>query len=301
MGPTPAAESSVSARRPVTLATVLLALLIFSFAFVASKNVPGLLEILLLRRLRLDAGARYASTTLVRYAIAFSGTAWALGTLGIGWSSIQWLAAALTFGLGFGLQEIFANFVSGIIILTERPVRLGDVVTIGETTGSVTHVQIRATTITDWDGKELIVPNRVFVTGNVVNWSRAVTLKRITVPVGVASDSDTAVVQAKLLEVARDHRRVLAAPKPLAVLVKFGESTLDFELRVFTPELHPARKLAIQHELISEINTRLLASGIEIAFPQRDVRIRQIPPLTLPTPPAKEEPPSGDAPAKGKA
>ena len=112
------------------------------------------MEIVILQRLPLDAGARYAASTVSRYLIVVTGFLLGFRAVGIGWSSVQWLIAAMTVGLGFGLQEIFANFVSGIILLFERPIRVGDTVTIGDITGTVTRIQIRATTILDWDNKD---------------------------------------------------------------------------------------------------------------------------------------------------
>ena len=155
----------------VTLADLILALGIFGFTWFAGRNLPGLLEIAVLQKLPLDAGARYAASSVTRYAIMVVGVAIGMRQFGVGWQSVQWLVAAMTVGLGFGLQEIFANFVSGMILLFERPARVGDTVTIGDITGTVTKIQIRATTILDWDNKELIVPNREFVTGNLVNWT----------------------------------------------------------------------------------------------------------------------------------
>ena len=125
----------------------------------------------ILQRLSFDAGSRFAVTTVVRYVIVVVGVVVTFGQLGIGWSKVQWLVAAVTVGLGFGLQEIFANFVSGLIILFERPIRVGDIVTIGGFSGRVTQIRIRATTIRQWDRKELVVPNKEFITGQLINWS----------------------------------------------------------------------------------------------------------------------------------
>ena len=129
------------------------------------------------------------STRLLRYAITAIGIIVTFGAMGLRWSGIQWLVAALSVGLGFGLQEIVANFVCGLIILFERPFRVGDVVTIGDQTGTVTRIQIRATTVTDWDRRELIVPNKEFITGKLINWSLSDPITRVVVPVGVAYGS----------------------------------------------------------------------------------------------------------------
>ena len=187
---------------------------------------------------------------------------------------MQWLAAAITVGLGFGLQEIFANFVSGLIILFERQVRVGDAVTVGNISGKVARIQMRATTITDWDRKELIVPSKEFVTGQVLNWSLSDTILRAIIPVGVAYGSDTRLAYDTLLAAATENHNVLEDPEPTVRFVLFGESSLDFELRVFIP--HPDLLLETKHELHMAIDQRFRDEGIEIAFPQRDIHIKSI-------------------------
>jgi potassium efflux system protein len=199
--------------------------------------------------------------------------------IGFDWSKIQWLVAAMLVGLGFGLQEIFANFVSGLIILLERPVRPGDTVTIGETSGEVLRIQMRATTIRDWDRKELIVPNKEIVTGRVVNWSLSDTTLRIVIPVGIAYGSDTELATEILSRIAAEHPKVLDAPKPQVIFSQFGASALVFELRVFVP--HSEHSNRVTHELHSAIDRELRQAGIEMAFPQLDLRIRSVDPSVL--------------------
>ena len=135
-------------------------------------------------------GASYAITTILNYAIIVIGAMTVFGSLGVSWDKLQWLAAALSVGLGFGLQEIFGNFVSGLIILFERPVRIGDTVTIGTFSGTVSKIRIRATTITDFDRKEVIIPNKAFVTERLINWSLSDTVTRVVIRLGVAYGSD---------------------------------------------------------------------------------------------------------------
>lgn len=258
----------------VTAADLFIAVIIAAITLFASRNLPGLLEITVLQRLPLDAGARYAASTVSRYLIVLIGFLMGFRAIGVGWSSVQWLVAAMTVGLGFGLQEIFANFVSGIILLFERPVRVGDTVTIGEVTGAVTRIQIRATTVLDWDNKELIVPNREFVTGNVVNWTLSSPTLRIVQRVGIAYGSDTRLATDVLYQVAREHPQVLAEPEPVVVFTEFGDSTLNFELRVFVSGLAHFRRA--RHELNTAIHERFRDNHIEIAFPQRDLHVRSV-------------------------
>ena len=159
---------AIEATRATTLFDLGLALLIFATTLIAAKNLPGLLEMLLLHRLPIDAGLRYTIGTVSRYVIIVVGAVVGCQSLGLAWVKVQWLIAAVSVGLGFGLQEIFANFVSGLIILFERPVRVGDVVTVGDVTGVISQIRMRATTITNWDRKEYIVPNKEFITGRLL-------------------------------------------------------------------------------------------------------------------------------------
>ncbi len=264
----------VAAMKWITLGDVLLGGVILFVTVVAGRNLPGLLEIAFLQRLPMDPGGRYAITTVSRYVITLVGVAVAFWMIGIGWTNIQWLVAAMTVGLGFGLQEIFANFVSGLIILFERPMRVGDVVTIGGTSGSVSKIRIRATTITDGDRKELIVPNKEFITGQLINWTLTDSILRMVIQVGVAFGSDIAHARQLLLQAARDDNRVLRDPPPTAVLDQFGDSTLRFELRVFVCGLDAFAD--IRHDLNTRVDQLFREAGIEMAFPQRDVHVRSV-------------------------
>ncbi len=259
---------------PITLASLLLAVVIFIMTFFISNNIPGLLEIVILQRLPFTPSGRYAITSIVRYVIIIIGFAMTFSALGIGWSKVQWLAAAVTVGLGFGLQEIFANFVSGIVILFERPVRVGDVVTLGTISGKVSRIQMRATTITDWDRKELIIPNKEFVTGQVINWSLSDSILRIVISVGIAYGSDTKLAYDILMSIARNNPDVLKDPEPSAHFITFGDSSLHFELRIYIPD--PDLFLKTRHELLLEIDRRFREAKIEIAFPQREIHIKNL-------------------------
>ena len=263
-----------SVPRWITLADALLSGTIVLLTIVASRNLPGLLEIAFLQRLPLDPGGRYAITTVSRYVITLVGLSIAFWMIGVGWSNVQWLVAAMTVGLGFGLQEIFANFISGLIILFERPMRVGDVVTIGGISGSVSRIRIRATTITDGDRKELIVPNKEFITGQLINWTLSDTVLRMVIRIGVAYGSDIGLVRQLLLQAAHEDARVLHDPPATAVLDQFGDSTLNFELRLFVGGLDAFPD--IRHDLSARIDHLFREAGIEMAFPQRDIHVRSI-------------------------
>ena len=256
----------------ITLRHLGLAFLTACVTWILVRNLPDLLEIALLQRLPLATGERYAVTTIVGYSVLVIGVILTFGILGVGWSKVQWLVAALGVGLGFGLQEIFANFVSGLIILFEQPIRVGDTVTVGGIDGTVSRIRIRATRIIDWNRKELIVPNKEFVTGQVINWTLSDQILRLIIPVGIAYGSDTRLANDILHNIAREHPEVLKDPEPQALFVAFGESSLDFELRVFCPSIKIF--LRLRHELHMAIDQAFREAGIEIAFPQRDIHIR---------------------------
>ena len=258
----------------ITVADIGVALIVLLATYVAFRNLPGLTEIVVLQRLPLDAGSRYALSTVLKYTITIIGLAAAFGALNISWSNVQWLAAALTFGLAFGLQEIFANFISGLIILAERPIRIGDTVTVGSVSGTVTRIRMRATLITDWDRKELVVPNKNFITGEVINWSLSDPTLRLIIQVGVGYGEDVRKAEKILLEIAKKAANVLKDPKPYVVFGGLGESTLDFELRVFIP--HVDHILTVKTELHMRIIERFREEDIEIAFPQRDLHVRSV-------------------------
>jgi potassium efflux system protein len=260
----------------ISLGDVLLAMVALLIGTVAARNIPGLLEIVLLKTFARDASVRYAAVAVTRYLIVIAMVFASVGLLGIRWNDLQWLAAAVSVGLGFGLQEIFANFVAGLILLFERPFRVGDVVSINELSGTVRRVQTRATTIVDWDGKDIIIPNKALITERFVNWTLSDTVTRIVIKVGVSYDSDPAQVRSELLDLARAHPAVLYDPAPVALFLLLGGSTLDFELRCFVREI--GDRLRTIDDLNGRIIRRFRECGIAIAYPQMDVHLHR-PPL----------------------
>ena len=258
----------------VTIRDVLFSAMIFVVTYFGVRNIPGMLELLLLQRLPLDAGARYAVTSIFRYLLLVVGGIFALGYLKIPWSNYSWLVAAISVGLGFGLQEIVANFVSGLILLLERPVRVGDVVTIDGTTGIVSRIQMRATTVTNWDNQELVVPNKDLISGKLLNWTLSSVVNRIALKFGVAYGTDPEHVQNVVLQAIESNRGLLKEPPPMVTFENFGDNSLDFTLRCCVSTIE--RRWIIVHELNVAINQALAKENIAIPFPQRDVHI--IPP-----------------------
>jgi potassium efflux system protein len=257
--------------KSVTLRDLLVSLMLFGLTFLGVRNIPGLLELLLLKQLPLDAGSRYAVSTIVRYIITVAGVILALNFLKIPWNKYSWLVAAISVGLGFGLQEIVANFVSGLILLLERPVRVGDVVTIDGTTGIISRIQMRATTITNWDNQELVVPNKDLITGKLMNWTLSSVINRVAADVGVAYGSDPEQVKEILMKVADENPDVLDDPPPLVSFEQFGDSSLNFKLRYCITSM--SRRIMIVHAINTAIYRHLTEAGIEIPFPQRDVNM----------------------------
>ena len=264
---------------PITLANISMAVIVAVTTIIAGRNLPGLLEVILLNRLPMNPGARYAYSTVSRYTITAIGIIIVFNTIGIKWANLQWLVAALSVGLGFGLQEIVANFVCGLIVLFERPFRIGDTVTIGDISGTVTRIRIRATTVADFDRKELIVPNKEFIVGRLINWSLLDKRIRIRVPVGIAYGSDTKLAQELLLQAARKNPHVLSEPAVDAVFKGFGDNSLDFELRVYINGIE--NWWSMQHELNVSIDNAFKEAGVTIAFPQRDVHLDATGPLDV--------------------
>ncbi|WP_201224414.1 mechanosensitive ion channel domain-containing protein [Halochromatium roseum] len=264
---------------PVTLADLGLILVIATAALIAVKNLPALLEILLLKNTEVSTSGRYTLVTLTRYTITAVGLLLIVSTLGLQWSQVQWLVAALSVGIGFGLQEIVANFISGLIILFERPVRVGDTVTIGDTTGTVTRIQIRATTIRNWDKQELLVPNKEFITGRLLNWTLTDQLNRVVIPVGVEYGSDTRKALALLTEVAAEHPKILDDPAPMITFEGFGDNALNLVLRCYLDTLE--FRLLVLTELHQAIDDKFRAARIGIAFPQRDIHLRSAEPIEI--------------------
>jgi potassium-dependent mechanosensitive channel len=264
---------------PLTLGDMGAGLLLGALALFAARNIPALLELTILQRLPMSRASRYAFTTLTQYLVAMVGIIITFNALGLQWSSIQWLVAALSVGLGFGLQEIVANFISGIILLFEQPIRVGDVVTVNNTTGTVTRIRIRATTIVNWERQELIIPNKAFITGELINWTLSDTVNRLTVTVGVAYDTDTRKAMQLMQDAAIEHPRIISDPAPRITFEGFGDNALNLVMRAYLSDLD--NRLVTITELHQAILDKFRAAGIEIAFPQRDVHLDVSKPLEL--------------------
>ncbi|WP_197454893.1 mechanosensitive ion channel domain-containing protein [Stieleria varia] len=256
----------------VSLLDIAYAILATGAIFLASRNLPSMLELLVLSRTTLDSGARYAISSLLSYVVLVVGALVIMNLLSVPYQQLGWLLAAISVGLGFGLQEIVANFVSGIILLLERPVRVGDVVTIDSTTGVVSRIQMRATTVTSWDRKELVVPNKDLITQKLLNWSLSNVINRLTLEIGVEYGADPDHVREILRDVVTSHPEIMDDPPPLINLETFGDNALIFHVRFYLATLEA--RIEVTHQVNARIAKALSKAGISIPFPQRDVHLR---------------------------
>lgn len=249
-----------------------LVVLIFLLIYVTGKLKLWLVE-RVLARARVDIGVGQAVGSIVRYAIIAIGIILILQTAGIDLSALTVLAGALGIGVGLGLQNVASNFVSGLIILFERPIKVGDRVEVGKITGNVLQISLRATTVVSNDNIAVIVPNSDFISSSVINWSYTDRDVRFNIPVGVSYRSDPAEVKKLLLEVAGEHAGVLKQPPPDVLFDGFGDSSLNFVLRVWTRD-YTSRPGVLRSDLNFAISKKFKENNIEIPFPQRDLHIR---------------------------
>lgn len=264
----------VESLEPITLGAVLIAILVLIITTQLVRNLPALLELAILQHLDLTPGTGYAITTITKYLLMLVGGLVGFSMIGIEWSKLQWLVAALGVGLGFGLQEIFANFISGLIILFEKPIHIGDTVTIRDLTGSVTRINTRATTISDWDRKEIIVPNKAFITEQFINWSLSDSVTRVVLTVPAPVDADTEEVTKILIAAAHRCSLVIDTPAPEAFLVDLQQGIQIFELRIFAAEM--GHRMPLRHEMHQLILAGFREHGIDMPFPPFQMRLESI-------------------------
>lgn len=258
---------------PVTLGTLFyLTILILALFYATAKLNTWIVE-RLLSKSRVDLGVRHAIGTIVRYIVVALGSIIILQTAGIDLSALTVVFGALGVGVGFGLQSITNNFVSGIILLLERPIKVGDRIEVGDVHGDVVNISPRATTIVTNDNIAIIVPNADFISSKVVNWSYTNRDVRFNFPIGVAYGSEPEKVRRVLLEVARAHRGVLKEPGPSVLFSEFGDSSLNFLLQVWTRDFSTIPRV-LRSELYFAISQAFKDHEIEIPFPQRDLHIK---------------------------
>jgi len=241
-------------------------------AIVLARFVRFALDEEIMARLPMTTGAASAASRLVYYLLLVIGLLMALAAAGFELGQLTLVVSALGVGLGFGLQNIVSNFVSGIVLAFERPFQIGDVIEVGQQSGRVLSIGLRATNVRTPDGAEVIVPNSTFISGNVINWTLSDRMRRIELTLGVAYGSDLRRVQAIIQQVIDRMPDLARSPEPLVVFTSFGESALNFRVLVWTPD--GDRTLVTTSELALAINDAFQEAGIEIPFPQRDIHIR---------------------------
>lgn len=260
----------------VTPGSVFIVVIVCYTTILCSRAIRAFLKNEVLPRYDAEKGVQVSISKLAHYATLSIGFLILLRMLGFGFQQIAILGGALSVGIGFGLQAIVNNFVSGLILLFERPIKLGDMIEVGDEMGEVKELGLRATTVQTLDHAEIVIPNSELVTGSVVNWTLAERLARVRVPVGVAYGSDIEKVLRILFTCANDNPLVLSTPKPQALFLAFGSSSLDFELRVWIPNV--IDKFDVLSELNQDIEYEFQTAGIEIPFPQRDLHLRSVDP-----------------------
>ena len=263
-----------------SITDLLFAAIVFAALLAATRWLQRILETRVFPQTRLDAGLRNSLKTTVGYAGLLIAVAAGISTVGIDLSNLAIIAGALSVGIGFGLQNVVNNFVSGLILLVERPVKVGDWIVVGEHQGYVQRINVRATEIQTFQRSSVIIPNSELLSSALVNWTHKDAVARIDVPVGVSYASDVDLVRDTLLEVATSHPEITRDPEPFVLFTAFGDSSLDFELRCFIPQAGEVFRIAT--EIRFEIVRRFRERGIEIPFPQRDLHLRGLDALTAP-------------------
>ncbi|QAV23324.1 miniconductance mechanosensitive channel MscM [Proteus hauseri] len=263
--------NGVNTIQPITMGSILVAVLVIIITAQLVRNLPALLELAILQHLDLTPGTGYAITTMTKYSITLIGSIVGFSLLGIEWSKLQWLVAAMGVGLGFGLQEIFANIISGLMILFEKPIRIGDTVTIRNLTGKISKINTRATTLSDWDRKEIIVPNKAFITEQFINWSLSDSITRIVMTIPAPAECNSEQVTNVLLEAAQRSTLILDNPAAEVYLVDLQQGIQIFELRVYAAEM--GHRMPARHEIHQNILAAFAEHGIALPFPPFQARV----------------------------
>ena len=258
----------------ITLGLVIISAGILYGSFLASSIIQKFLMDQVLAKRRVETGVRVSIARLVHYVLIFVGFVVALLALGFEFTKLTIILSALGVGIGFGLQGIVNNFVSGLILLFERPVRVGDFIELGEKWAEIKKIGLRATTVQTFDQADVIIPNADLVTNQVINWTLSNRRVRLIIPVGVAYGSDISLVMETLIACTKENSKIAEEPAPQVLFLKFGESALEFELRVWV--LDAENRLVVSSELHQEIDRRFRKTKIEIAFPQRDLHLRSV-------------------------
>ncbi|MBN2425933.1 MAG: mechanosensitive ion channel family protein [Calditrichaceae bacterium] len=257
---------------PVSLSSIFMFIIMMIVFYIVSRMVNRIVFRKLLLRLKIEESKRFTMVRLTHYIIMIVGAIVSFQFVGIDLSGLAVIFGLLSVGIGFGLQNVTSNFIAGLILLFERPIKIGDRILVGDTEGDVTTINIRSTTIKTMDNVSIIVPNSEFVSNKVINWSHGDTSVRINIKVGVSYNSDLDMVLNTLLEIAREHPKVMKHPEPDVLLSEFGDSSWNMTLRIWiaNPQRYPVTKSEINCAIVRKFREK----GIEIPFPQTDLHVR---------------------------
>lgn len=264
---------------PITISSLLVFLFIFTFFILLAKLLTRAMRSRFLARMNIDEGTRYNLERITYYSIAVIGAIVAFQFIGINLSGLAVIFGLLSVGIGFGLQNITSNFISGLILLFERPIKVGDRITVGDTEGDVMEINMRSTTIRSLRNISIIVPNSEFISERVINWSYGDKKVRLNIEVGVSYTSDLDTVLRCLKEVALQSENVLKTPEPAVYLINFGDSSWNMQLRCWIE--NPKKHWEVQSELNCAIVRKFRENDIEIPYPQRDLHVRSSIPLEI--------------------
>lgn len=257
----------------ITLGLLLWLIISITAIFILSELIRKVLANKILSRYDLDLGTRQSIATIVKYILICLGFITILQNTNVDLSALGILAGAIGVGIGFGLQNITNNFISGLIILFERPIKIGDRIEVNGVNGDVVKISARSTMVVTNDNISIIVPNSQFIDSPVINWSHHDRNVRFNIPVGVSYKENPERVKEILIQVAKDNPGVLKSPGPDVLFDNYGDSSLNFNLRIWTTE-YTSKPRVLKSQLYYEIFKRFSAEGIEIPFPQRDLHIR---------------------------
>jgi small-conductance mechanosensitive channel len=263
----------------VTVASLFIFLLILVGLLILAQLLTRFIYKRVISKLPVEESTRYILQRLMRYTLGIIGAVIAFQFIGIDLSSLAFILGLLSVGIGFGLQNVTSNFISGLILLLERPIKVGDRITVGETEGDVIAINMRSTTIRSIDNIAIIVPNSEFISSEVVNWSHGDKKIRINIDVGVSYASNLDTVLRSINEVARENSKVLTNPEPVVHFVSFGDSAWNLTLRCWIAE--PTEYRQVASDINCAIVEKFIDNNIEIPFPQRDLHLRSATPLVI--------------------
>lgn len=266
-------------KTPVTVASLVMFFIIFFIFFIISRIFNRTILKNLLARTGMDTALQYTIIRITHYILMIIGAIVAFQFVGINLSGLAVIFGLLSVGIGFGLQNITSNFIAGLILLFERPIKIGDRVTVADTEGDVIAINMRSTTILSLNNIAIIVPNSEFISSNVINWSYGDLKTRFVIDVGVSYGSDLNLVLKTLREIADSHPGVLREPPPDVLLDSFGDSSWNMKMRVWIAD--PKNHYIIRSELNCAIVEKFRENNIEIPFPQRDLHLRTSVPVSV--------------------